>query len=78
MAGNVLVLVVVVVSEAACLCQDMCPGIGLVLTTGHMVGADRAQQAAKRAGADEHIWAHGDRRWVVMQVIIGRVCHDVS
>ena len=47
MAGNVLVLGVVAVSEAVCLCQDMRPGIGLVLTTGHTVEADGAHQTTK-------------------------------
>ena len=53
MAGNVLVLGVVAVLEAACLCQDMRPGIGLVPTMGHMVGADEAHQATKWASTDE-------------------------
>jgi len=55
MAGNVLVLGVVAVLEATCLCQDMHPGVDLVPTTGHMVGADGAHQVAKRAGVDEQI-----------------------
>ena len=78
MAGNVLVLGVVCVLEATCLFQDMLPSDGLVPTMGHMVGADEAHQAAKRAGADQQIWARGDRRWVVMQMIIVGVHRDVS
>ena len=42
MAGNVLVLGVVAILEAACLCQDMRPGISLVPTMGHTVGANGA------------------------------------
>ena len=53
MAGNVLVVGLVAISEATCLCQDMRPGIGLVLTTRLMVGTDGAHQIAKWADVQE-------------------------
>ena len=53
--GNVLVLGVVAISEAACLCQDKRPSVGLIPTMGHMVGADKAHEASKWAGVDEQI-----------------------
>ena len=55
MADNILVLGVVAILEAMCLCQDMRPGVDLVSTMGHMIGADGAYQATKRAGMDEQI-----------------------
>ena len=47
MAGNVLVVGVVAILEATCLCQDMRPGIDLVPTMGLTVGVDREHQTAK-------------------------------
>ena len=56
----------------------MRPSVGLVPTMRHIVGADGAHQATKRASMDEHIRTHGDRRWVAMQTIILEVHHHVA